>query len=87
MWVKMAAAGVLAGLIATATIAEEPAVRRVHARFEAARPDAKSLAFYTLDWEMDLAAAKKRAQAEKRPILLILNTNITAGTNFFSGHT
>lgn len=64
-----------------------PEVRRIQDRFEAARPDAKRLAFYSLDWTMSLAEAKKRAEKENRPILLILNTNISAGTNFFSGHT
>lgn len=65
----------------------DAAVQRIHARYEGARPGEKSLAFYSLDWEMNLASARERARREKRPIFLILNTNITAGTNFFSGHT
>jgi hypothetical protein len=36
---------------------------------------------------MNLKEAKARAVKEGRPILVVLNTNITAGTNFFSGHT
>lgn len=67
--------------------AQQPQVRRIQERFEAARPDEKSLAFYSLDWAMSLNDARARARKEGRPILLILNTNITAGTNFFSGHT
>jgi len=79
----LAAAALVTGAIA----APDPAVLRVHERFEAARPDDRSLAFYSLDWECSLAAAKERARREDRPIFLILNTNITAGTNFYSGHT
>jgi hypothetical protein len=67
--------------------AQESAVRRIQERFEAARPDEQRLAFYSLDWAMSLSEAKERARKERRPILLVLNTNITAGTNFFSGHT
>ncbi len=62
-------------------------VQEIEGRFKAARPDEKRLAFYSLDWAMSLTEAKARAKNENRPILLILNTNITAGTNFFSGHT
>ncbi len=67
--------------------AQDPQVRRIQERFDSARPNEKSLAFYSLDWAMSLADAKERVRKEDRPILLILNTNITAGTNFFSGHT
>ena len=62
-------------------------VTRTMERFDAAKPTAKSLGFYSLDGAMSLEEAKARAKKEKRPVLLILNTNITAGTNFFSGHT
>ena len=62
-------------------------VQQIEDRFKAARPSNERLAFYSLDWAMSLAEAKLRAKKENRPILLILNTNITAGTNFFSGHT
>jgi hypothetical protein len=67
--------------------AQDPQARRIQERFEAARPDDQSLAFYSLDWAMSLAEAKDRARRDGRPILLVLNTNITAGTNFFTGHT
>ena len=77
----------IAALVGLPAVAQEAQVRRIQERVEAARPDEKSLAFYSLDWAMNLAEAKERAGKEGRPILLILNTNITAGTNFFSGHT
>ena len=67
--------------------AQSDSARRILAQFEDAKPDAKRLAFYSLDWAMNLKDAKARAAKEGRPILLVLNTNITAGTNFFSGHT
>lgn len=67
--------------------AQDDSAERIQARFEVAKPDAKRLAFYTLDWAMSLRDAKARAAKEHRPILVVLNTNITAGTNFFSGHT
>ena len=77
----------IAALVGSPADAQEAQVRRIQERVEAARPDEKSLAFYSLDWAMNLTEAKERAAKEARPILLILNTNITAGTNFFSGHT
>ena len=40
-----------------------------------------------VEWYPWGPAALERARKEDRPILLVLNTNITAGTNFFSGHT
>ena len=66
---------------------QDPAVRRIWQRYEAAVPSDKSLAFYSLDWAADLATAKKRTAQERRPIFLIGVTNITAGCNFYSGHT
>ena len=69
------------------TIGQDPAKVCVLKRFEEAKPSDKSLAFYSLDWVCSLQEAKERARAEKRPILLILNTNITAHCNFYSGHT
>jgi hypothetical protein len=73
--------------IAFSAVAQDAAVKRIQERFVAAKPDDKRLAFYSLDWAMSLKDAKKRAEKEDRPILIVLNTNITAGTNFFSGHT
>jgi hypothetical protein len=68
-------------------VAQEPAVQRVLRQFETAKPTERSMAFYSLDWVANLADAKSRALKEQRPIFLILNTNITAGTNLYSGHT
>lgn len=79
----------IALLLSIAAVGQGPDanVARILDRFEAAKPSEKSLGFYSLDWAMNLEEAKARAKKEKRPVLLILNTNITAGTNFFSGHT
>ena len=79
----------LAALFASAVIAtpQEASVAGVLKRFEEAKPSDKSLAFYSLDWVCSLAEAKERAKAEQRPIFLIVNTNITAHCNFYSGHT
>ena len=67
--------------------AQDDSPTGILARFYAAKPSAKELAFYSLDWAMSLQEAKTRATKEHRPILIVLNTNISAGTNFFSGHT
>jgi len=53
---------------------------------QAAYPSKKELAVYSLDWEPTLAAARKRAKLEQRPIFFIVVTNYTGPTNFFSGH-
>jgi hypothetical protein len=66
---------------------QDPAVLTTLQRFEEAKPAAASLRFYSLDWVSSLKEAKERARAEQRPILVILNTNITAHCNFYSGHT
>lgn len=68
-------------------VSQEARIRQIQQRFAAAKPDERALAFYSLDWAMNLAEARARAQKEDRPIFMILNTNISAGTNFFSGHT
>jgi hypothetical protein len=79
----------LAVLCLTAVVAtpQQASVADVLKRFEQAKPTDKELAFYSLDWVCSLAEAKERAKAERRPILLIVNTNITAHCNFYSGHT
>jgi hypothetical protein len=78
-WMVLLAAG-----IATAA---EPEVTRTLERFSKAKPDAKALAFYSLDWSPSLKEALVRAKQERRPVFLIANTNITAGCNFYTGHT
>lgn len=77
---------VLASWIVLSQTAPAP-VQGILDRFAAAKPKPEQLGFFTLDWEMSLSEAKKRAIKEKRPIFFLLNTNISAGTNFFSGHT
>jgi hypothetical protein len=75
-------------LVATvAASGQEAAVQRIWNRYETAKPTTKSLAFYSLDWAPDLTTAKARARQERRPIFLIGVTNITAGCNFYAGHT
>lgn len=73
--------------IPSVALGQDTAVKNTLKRFEDARPSEKSLAFYSLDWVGSLADARARAKAESRPILVILNTNITAHCNFYSGHT
>ncbi len=67
--------------------AQDARVQTVLRAFENAKPTEKSLTFYTLDWATNLAEAKERARKESRPIFLLINTNITAGTSFYQGHT
>lgn len=64
-----------------------PEVQRILNEVEKAKPTPRQLAFYSLDWASDLKTAKERARREKRPIFLIGVMNITAGCNFYSGHT
>ncbi len=77
----------IVSMLAIATLGPPEPVQKVLDRFAAAKPGHEQLGFFTLDWAMNLSEAKQRAAKEHRPILLILNTNISAGTNFFSGHT
>ena len=79
MWMALLASG--------AAFAAEPEVTRTLERFTQAKPDAKALAFYSLDWTPNLKDAQARAKQERRPVFLIANTNITAGCNFYTGHT
>lgn len=59
-------------------------VAKVLDRFQAARPQAKELAIYRLDWVPTLQDAKVKAANEKRPILLVVVTNSYG--NMRSGH-
>jgi hypothetical protein len=67
--------------------APDAAVVATLQRFADVKPGAEALRFYSLDWVCSLGEAKQRAAAEKRPILVVLNTNITAHCNLYSGHT
>lgn len=66
--------------------AQDPAVRQIQEKFAAAKPTAEQLAFFSMDWEPDLAAAKVRAAKEQRPICLVTVHNITSACSFCSGH-
>jgi hypothetical protein len=59
-------------------------VQKVLDRYRAARPGAKDLAIFRLDWTPTLKDAKARAAKEQRPILLIVVTNSFG--NMHSGH-
>lgn len=64
----------------------DPAVARVLEKVRAARPSDEALAVYRHHWEPTWEEARDRARKEKRPIFLVVNTNITGPTNFYSGH-
>ena len=55
-----------------ALLAQNAAVRRVVARYNAVRPGAKDLALYRLDWVDSLQEALQRAARENRPVCLII---------------
>jgi hypothetical protein len=57
----------------TAVVNED--VQKVLDKYRAARPDAKDLAIFQLDWTPTLKDAKARAAKEERPIFLIVVTN------------
>lgn len=59
-------------------------VHKVLDKYRAARPDAKDLAIFQLDWTPTLHDAKARAAKEQRPIFLIVVTNSFG--NMHSGH-
>src|SRR5262245_16733208 len=72
------------GVLAMRALAEDPPqaknlpksaeVQKVLDKYQAARPDAKDLAWFSLDWAVTLKEAKERAAKEQRPILF-LHTN------------
>lgn len=67
-------------------LAQDPEVARILDRAKEARPSDEALAFYTLDWAPDLAAARERASKEGRPIFFVGDTNLTGPGFFFTGH-
>lgn len=64
----------------------DPATARVLEKVRAARPSDDALAVYRHDWAPTWEEARARSRKEKRPILLVVNTNITGPTNFYTGH-
>ncbi len=73
-------------LAAPSVLAGEPTVASILERYRATRPSPEALSIYRLDWARDLDAAKRRAAAEKRPIVLVVVDNISGGGDIFSGH-
>jgi hypothetical protein len=59
-------------------------VQKVLDKYRAARPNAKDLAIFHLDWTPALKDAKERASKEQRPILLIVVDNSYG--NIYTGH-
>lgn len=76
----------LALLLSAPALARDPAVDRILARHEAARPSKSELAIFSLDWTPSLKAALERARKEDRPVFFIYLTNITAPASFYTGH-
>lgn len=72
---------------ATCCMGQDATARSIYDKAIAARPATDKLRFYDLDWAPSLAHAKLRAHDEKRPIVLFWVTNISAGCDFFTGHT
>ena len=63
---------------------QEAQVRKVLQHYLEVRPTTEELAIYRLDWADSLEEALQRAQAEKRPVLLV---RIYAQYgDLFSGH-
>ncbi len=56
-------------------------------RVRAARPADEALAVYRHDWAPTFDDALARAAKERRPVFLVVVTNITAGTRFYNGQT
>ncbi|HQR07222.1 MAG TPA: hypothetical protein PLN21_10390 [Gemmatales bacterium] len=68
-------------------VGQDATARTIYDKALAAKPKPDKLKFYDLDWAGNLTQARQRAQEEKRPIVLLWVTNITAGCDFFTGHT
>ncbi len=66
---------------------QDATARSIYDKALATKPSAEKLRFFSHDWSSSLTQAKVRAAEEKRPIVLIVVTNITAGCDFFTGHT
>lgn len=73
-------------LILALALQVDPAAARVLEKVRAARPSDDALAVYRHDWAPTWEEARARALKEKRPIFLVVNTNISGPTNFYSGH-
>ena len=74
-------------LAATTVSGQNDEARAILEKAQAAKPGPEKLRFFDLDWAANLAQAKQRAREEQRPIVFLWITNITAGCDFFTGHT
>ncbi|MCC6741310.1 MAG: hypothetical protein IT452_19870 [Planctomycetia bacterium] len=59
-------------VLSLSAFAQSPEASSALERFAKLRPGNDDLAMYRLDWAESLAAAEKKAAAEKRPILLVV---------------
>lgn len=77
--------GMLVGAYTTAAQAAELRdVEEVMEKYRSARPQARELTVYQLDWAPTFQRAKERAAQEQRPIFLIVVTNSYG--NIYTGH-
>lgn len=74
-------------LAASTVMGQDASAKTIMEQAHAAKPRPENLRFYDLDWASNLAQARQRAQQENRPIVFLWVTNITAGCDFFTGHT
>ncbi len=75
-------------LVAACTAAAHAAdlrdVQEVLEKYHSARPQARELTVYQLDWAPTFQEAKARAAREQRPIFLVVVTNSYG--NIYTGH-
>lgn len=75
-------------LVAACTTAAHAAelrdVQEVLEQYHSARPPARELTVYQLDWAPTFREAKERAAQEQRPIFLVVVTNSYG--NIYTGH-
>ena len=73
-------------LCALVLLAQEGETDRILKKVREARPSDDALAIYRHDWAPTWEEARGRAAKEGRPIFLVVNTNISGPTNFYTGH-
>ena len=73
-------------LCALALLAQEGETDRILRKVREARPSDDALAIYRHDWAPTWEEARSRAAKEGRPVFLVVNTNISGPTNFYTGH-
>lgn len=70
----------------TALALQDDEATRILKRWETLRPSDSELSIYRLNWTMPFDEAVVRGAREGRPVFVMFVTNITAGTDFFTGH-